>query len=48
MRFDKKCNECVYFKKPILGDVCCANNDGEAWDPVQKACDEFRERPKDK
>jgi hypothetical protein len=42
MRFDVKCVDCVFFKlKNIPSHIDCANNEGDIWDPKEKACDNF-------
>jgi hypothetical protein len=44
MRFDVKCRDCRFFKNEVPGDMDCANNLGESWDPGFQACDNFSKR----
>jgi len=46
MRFDKKCKDCVYFKKVVPMEISCPNNKGDVWNPSEKACDDFKEKLK--
>jgi hypothetical protein len=41
MRLDVRCKDCKFFNGKVPGEIDCANNLGDSWDPEQQACDNF-------